>query len=263
MHQTFSIGDMTVHVAGSGSDLVFCHGFTTTSAFWREQMLTFAKTNRVVALNLPGHGTSPSPRNRRYTINAYVDDLKQLFDALKLDKAVLVGLSMGGTIAQGFVLRYGELNLRCLRGLVLVGATSHGLGPDVVAANVLGAIDRQGIHAVSHAVIEASFGRAASRELLAFAKNEVIQTPEFVAREAIVSLNEADSRGDLARITLPTLVVCGEEDVITPPSESRTLAAGIPNSRLALVAKAGHFPMLEQPDCFNRVLRNFIEELGG
>lgn len=261
MSELIPIGDMTVRVAGSGSDLVFCHGFTTTSAFWREQVADFSQTNRVVMLDLPGHGRSLSPKNRRYTIDAFVDDLTQVFEELKLENAVLVGLSMGGTIVQRFVLRHSEHHPTLLRGLVLVGATSHGLGADVVAANVLKAIDRQGIQAVSQAVIEVSFGSSASRDLVEFAQNEVIQTPEFVAREAIVSLNEADSREDLTRITLPTLVVCGEEDVITPPAESRALAAGIPNALLALVPKAGHFPMLEQPEHFNNKLRDFMEQI--
>ena len=108
-------------------------------------------------------------------------------------------------------------------------------------------------------MVSASFASsAASAELLAFAREQVAQTPEFVAREAIISLNEADSRGQLARLALPTLVVCGEEDAITPPAESHALAAGIPGATLQLVYGAAHFPMLEQPERFNALLRDFI-----
>lgn len=237
--------------------MLFCHGFTTTGEFWREQIDVFARDHRVVVPDLPGHGLSSSPRARRYTIDAFADDLALLFDVLKLEDTVLVGLSMGGTIAQRFTLRHRKR----LRGLVLVGATPHGLGPDVVADNVVSAIDRLGVVAASQAVIDRSFGSEASDGLVAFARAQVAHTPEHVAREAIASLNEADSRGDLGKLDLPTLVVCGEEDAITPPAESRALARGIPAAQLELIKGAAHFPMLEQPTRFNDVLRDFLHRI--
>jgi 3-oxoadipate enol-lactonase len=254
LDDTLPIGDMQVLVKGSGPALLFCHGFTTTGAFWREQVEPFSATHRVVVPDLPGHGRSASPPWRSYTIDAFADDLALVFRTLQLRDAVLVGLSMGGTVAQRFALRHPHL----LRGLVLVGATPHGLGPDVQVDNVLRAIEHAGVAAASQAVIERSFGSAASRELVDFARAEVVQTPAFVARAAIESLNAADSRAQLARIHVPTLVVCGEEDAITPPAESRALAAGIPNAQLELIATAAHFPMLEQPARFNAVLRDFL-----
>jgi pimeloyl-ACP methyl ester carboxylesterase len=257
MNDILSIGDMHVRVAGHGPALVFCHGYTTTGEFWRHQMSAFSRDHRLVVPDLPGHGRSAYPRGRRYTIDAFVGDLVRLFDELGLDDAILVGLSMGGTIAQRFALQHGSR----LRALVLVGATPHGLGPDVRVENVLQAIDRFGVAAASQAVIDRSFGSAASDELLEFAREQVAKTPEFVAREAIVSLNEADSRAQLARLALPTLVVCGEEDVITPPAESRALAAGIPGATLQMVAEAAHFPMLEQPERFNAILGDFIARI--
>ncbi|MDR6858740.1 alpha/beta fold hydrolase [Variovorax guangxiensis] len=257
MNDIISIGDMHVRVAGHGPALVFCHGYTTTGEFWRQQMGAFSRDHRLVVPDLPGHGRSASPRSRRYTIDAFVNDLVLLFDKLRLDDAILVGLSMGGTIAQRFALAHPSR----LRALVLVGATPHGLGPDVNVKNVLQAIDTVGVTAASQAVIDRSFGSAASAELLAFAREQVAHTPEFVAREAIVSLNEADSRAQLARLALPTLVVCGEEDAITPPAESHALAAGIPGAILQLVPSAAHFPMLEQPERFNASLRDFIARI--
>jgi 3-oxoadipate enol-lactonase len=125
---------------------------------------------------------------------------------------------------------------------------------------VLKAIDELGVVAASQRVIERSFGSAASPDLIEFAKNEVAQTPAFVAREAIASLNASDSRERLASIRVPTLVAVGDEDIITPPSESEALARGIPNSWLNIIPQAGHFPMLEQPIAFNQVLSAFLLE---
>jgi 3-oxoadipate enol-lactonase len=253
-----AIGDVRAWVLGeaeSRTPLVFCHGFTTTSEFWREQVEVFAKDYFVVAINLPGHGISPAPTERAYTMDAFVDDLYAVFVALKLHDAVLVGLSMGGTISQHFALKHGDL----LNKLVLVGATPHGLGADVDASNVLDAIAEDGVEKASQNVIDRSFAGSANPALLEFARKEVVQTPGYVARAAIVSLNDADSRDSLMHIGIPTLVICGEEDIITPPSESHELAKGIPDATLLLIRDAGHFPMLEKPAEFNAALRTFLD----
>jgi 3-oxoadipate enol-lactonase len=252
-----TIGGMQVYVSGKGLPLVFCHGFTTTGQFWREQVKFFSGSHKVVVINLPGHGPSKHPENHEYTIDTFAEDLLSVFDQLNLQDAVLVGLSMGGTISQKFTLK----NAQRLKGLVLVGATPHGLGPDVQVANVLKSIDEYGVEVASQRVIERSFASSTSREIVEFAKNEVIQTPEFVAKRAIVSLNESDTRNSLKDILLPTLVICGTEDCITPPDQSKELADGIPNARLLLIQQAGHFPMLEKPNVFNLELSNFLKEL--
>lgn len=255
--ETRLIGDALVRISGRGVPLVFVHGFTTTSEFWREQVAPFSDSYRVIRINLPGHGGSPSPNGRDYRIEDFVADLKAIFDELGLEQAVLVGLSMGGTIAQRFVLN----NPDRVRALVLVGATPHGLGPDVNDDAVFAAIDALGIARASQDVIDRSFAPSTSGPLLDFAKNEVIQTPEHVARAAIRSLNASDSRSLLPRIGVPTLVVVGEEDAITPPSESHLLAQGIPDSTLSVIAHAGHFPMIERPEVFNPILAAFLQRV--
>jgi 3-oxoadipate enol-lactonase len=253
---TIEIGDTVVQVSGEGTPLVFVHGFTTTAEFWREQVEAFSARHQLVRINLPGHGRSPRPEGRKYTIGAFVEDVLKVYRALGIESAVLVGLSMGGTVAQNFALAHPER----VRALVLVGATPHGLGADVNVDNVLKAIDELGVVVASQRVIERSFGSAASPDLIEFAKNEVAQTPAFVAREAIASLNASDSRERLASICVPTLVTVGNEDIITPPSESQALARGIPNSWLNIIPQAGHFPMLEQPTAFNQILNAFLLE---
>lgn len=261
--ETLKIGDTVVQISGEGSPIIFVHGFTTTAEFWREQVEAFSKDHRVVRINLPGHGVSPSPIGRHYTIDDFAKDVLAVFDALGIDRAALVGLSMGGTIAQSFTLSHPERVLK----LVLVGATPHGLGEDVNVDNVLRAIDELGVVEASQNVIERSFGSATGRGLIDFARSEVAQTPDFVAREAIISLNASDSRSRLRDIRVPTLVVVGNEDIITPPAESVILAEGIPASRLEVIENAGHFPMLEQPQTFNAVLDAFLraadEQAGG
>ncbi|MDH2402928.1 alpha/beta fold hydrolase [Bradyrhizobium sp. SSUT18] len=254
--RTIAVGDTVVQVSGAGMPLVFVHGFTTTAEFWREQVEPFSTGHQMVRINLPGHGRSPRPEDRKYTIDAFVEDVLGVYRALSIESAVLVGLSMGGTVAQSLTLAHPER----VRALVLVGATPHGLGEDVNVDNVRKAIDELGVATASQKVIERSFGSAASAELIDFARNEVTQTPAFVAHQAIASLNASDSRARLGEICVPTLVLVGEEDVITPPSESQTLADSIPNSHLHIIPSAGHFPMLERPETFNRLLNEFLAQ---
>jgi 3-oxoadipate enol-lactonase len=257
--ETVEIGDMVVQVSGAGTPLVFVHGFTTTAEFWREQTSAFSSRYNVIRINLPGHGISPHPKGRSYTISSFVEDVLQVYRALDIGTSVFVGLSMGGTVAQNFALSHPEL----VGALVLVGATPHGLGSDRDSDYVLQAIDDLGVIVASQRVIERSFGSAAAADLVAFARDEVAQTPAFVAREAIVSFGESDTRGRLREIKAPTLVIVGDEDNITPPRESRILAQGIPHARLEVVPGAAHFPMLEQPEIFNQLLRDFLEEQEG
>jgi 3-oxoadipate enol-lactonase len=254
--QIVSVGDMKVRISGAGFPLLLVHGFTTTSEFWKEQVEEFSSSYKVIRPNLPGHGISPSRAARAYTVDAFVDDLELLTRYFSLARVALVGLSMGGIVAQLFALKYPEL----LQALVLVDTTAHGVGQDVQTENVLAAIERLGVARASQDVVERSFGSGASQSLVDWAKREVIQTPDFVARAAIVSLGRSDTRAHLHRISTPTLVIVGKEDVITPPAESLVLHDGIPNSMLTVIEEAGHFPMLERPREFNRVLRTFLDQ---
>jgi len=250
-----TIGDTFVRISGEGFPLVFVHGFTTTSEFWREQAEEFSQAYRVIRINLPGYGTSPTARG--YHLEDFVEDVARVFRELSIEKAVLIGLSMGGIVAQKFALKHRQL----VKALVLVDTTSHGIGPDATANAFLAVAEKRGLKKAVQDLSDMSFGSSASPALLEWARREVIQTPEFVARAAVRSLNDADTRSSLSQIKVPTLVIAGEEDRVTPPQESEILAKGIGDSTLSLIPGAGHFSMLEKPAAFNRVLRRFLDGL--
>jgi 3-oxoadipate enol-lactonase len=96
---------------------------------------------------------------------------------------------------------------------------------------VLANIDAVGIQKALQKLSDDSFSPGAPQALLEWARQQIIQTPEFVARAAVTSLGATDITASLGRITLPTLVVVGDMDAVTPPEESRTLNEGIPNSK--------------------------------
>src|SRR3979411_2441174 len=91
-----TIGDTFVRISGQGFPLVFVHGFTTTSEFWKEQAEEFSKAYRVIRINLPGHGASPAPTSRGYCLEDFVEDVTRVFRELSIEKAVLIGLSLVG-----------------------------------------------------------------------------------------------------------------------------------------------------------------------
>ena len=254
--QDVTIGATFVRISGQGFPLVFVHGFTTTSEFWKEQAEEFAKSYRVIRINLPGHGASPAPTSRGYRIEDFVEDVARVFQELNVDRAVLIGLSMGGIIAQEFAIKYPHL----VKALVLVDTTAHGTGADATADAFLAAVDKRGAEKAIQDLSDISFGSSARPDLVEWARREVIQTPEFVARAAIRSISDADTRNSLSKIKQPTLVIAGEEDLVTPTRESEILAKGISSSTLSIIPKAGHFSMLEKPNAFNHILKKFLDE---
>src|SRR6202035_4033370 len=104
-----TMGDTFARISGQGFPLVFVHGFTTTSEFRREQAEEFSKAYRVIRINLPCHGASPAPTSRSYCLEDFVEDVARVFREISIEKAVLIGLSMGGVVAPEVALQYGRL----------------------------------------------------------------------------------------------------------------------------------------------------------
>ncbi|MBN9462319.1 MAG: alpha/beta hydrolase [Burkholderiales bacterium] len=250
--------ELNVSVDGSGPPIVFVHGFTTTSNFWWHQIPDLAKRYRTVRFDLRGHGDSGKPRDIAYTIEGFGDDLRNVMDTLGIGAAAIVGLSMGGAVAMRFALDHPGR----VKALGLVGTSASGFGPMVQARNVLARIAEIGIEAASEEVIVHSFDATTDEVIVEWARREVVKTPRYVAEPAIRSLDDFDVQADLPRLRMPTLVVVGENDAITPESSSRLLHNAIPDSELHVVPKAAHFPMLERPHTFNQIALQFLRRIG-
>lgn len=192
-----------------------------------------------------------------YTIENFSDDLVQLMKKLRIEEAVLVGLSMGGSIVMRTALDHPEL----VRALVLVDTSARGVGEAIEASGVLSQIEAVGVEAASGGVIEHSFAATADPKVVDWAKKEVTKTPAHVAKEAIVSLGTFNAQDDLDRITCPTLIIVGEEDKITPVLLSERLNKGIRGSRLVIIEGSNHFPMLEQPAAFEKAMSDFLTSI--
>ena len=238
---------------GQGPAVVFSHGRGGTHLSWWQQVAVFSREYQCITFDHRGWGQTADQPGGPGT-SAFVDDLKGLLDYLEIDRAFLVSQSMGGITSLGFARQYPQRTL----GLVL-GDTTGGIGdPSVVdlLRDVHPPADPLG-RALSQSFMEQHPART-------FLFREIgLLNPEMPINA--VSGLFRDSAGpkaaDLAGLTVPTLLIVGEEDLIFPPHVMRAAQQLIPDSRLEVVSGAAHSTHFEQPEIFNRLLGQFLAEV--
>ena len=258
-----------LHVEERGSGgvpLLLVHGFPHDHALWSTQLDALSGTARLIAPDLRGLGRSEgagpgsaSPGS----MDRYADDLACVLDAMGVQRAAVAGLSMGGYVAFALWRRH----RRRVRALVLADTRPGADGEEARAKRreMIALAREQGADAVAERMIEGRVGkrtRARSPELVASVRAMLARQPVpgiVAALEAMIE--RPDSTADLATIDVPTLIVVGDEDVLTPPSEARAMHAHIAGSRLEVLAGAGHVSPLERPAAFNQVLGEFLAGL--
>jgi pimeloyl-ACP methyl ester carboxylesterase len=260
--------------AGSGPPLLLLHGIGNTCQTWAGVIDRLAESHTVVAPDLLGHGDSDKPRGD-YSIAAYANGMRDLLSVLDIEKATVVGHSLGGGIALQFAYQFPE---RCER-LALVG--SGGLGPELSAG--LRAATLPGAELVLTALTGASgplrlgfqtldrIGHVAGWQRvrdLAEAGDALLALKDVEARRAFLRTlrGVADAHGQavtaLDRLYLansvPMLVIWGSRDPIVPALHAETVRTLVPTARVEVFAGAGHWPHLDDPDRFCDVLLEFI-----
>ena len=250
--------------SGSGPALVLLHGYPHDRSLWTAQRIALAGRARVVTPDLRGFGESPAPTSGDVcTVDRYADDVATLIERLELAPAVVGGLSMGGYVTLAFWRRHPEL----VRALVLADTRA---GADSAEGRVKRRAQQElarsaGAAAVAEQMMTGMVGRT-TRE----SRPEVVDSLRRMLSAAPVSgivcaleamMSRPDSTDTLATITVPTLIIAGEEDTLTPVSESRAMHAAIPGSRLELIGGAGHASNVERPAAFTRVLCDFLDSL--
>lgn len=254
---------LSYHQRGSGNRpvLLFIHGFPMDHRLWTAQLRGLAPHARVIAPDLRGHGRStvtPPP----LTMEQHADDLAALLDHLDVERAVVGGLSMGGYVAFALWRRHRDR----VRALVLADTRAE---PDTVAARLgrdAAALRVQELGAAAHAEemlpkLLAPANLAVPRRVSA-ARSMMAAQPVAGIVGALAGLRDRpDSRLTLATITVPTLILVGEADTLTPPSDAAVMAAAIPTARVVTISGAGHLSPLENPRAFNAALRDFIRQV--
>ncbi|MGC8838661.1 MAG: alpha/beta fold hydrolase [Anaerolineae bacterium] len=233
---------------GARAEVVLIHGAGGSHVHWPAALRRLPGAT-VYALDLPGHGRSEG--EGRQSLGAYRDAVRAFLEAAALERAVLVGHSMGGAIALEVALRYP----RRLAGLVLVGSGARLR----VAPALLQALREDYPRAVEN-LVQWLFAEGAPEQTRRAARRQLLEANPRVVYGDFLACDAFDVMAELPQVETPTLVVCGTEDRMTPLKYSEYLAAHIPGARLEVIPGGGHMVMLEQPEPVARAVSAFLEE---
>ena len=231
--------------------LLLVHGHPFDHSMWRPQLAAFP-SRRLIAPDLRGYGASTGAVT---AWTDFADDLVALLDALRVPRAVVVGLSMGGQIALDLYRRHPDRVL----GLLLADTSASG-EPD--AAGRRAAAERlldEGMDPFAvdnlYRLIRPGAPAAVAEHVLSMIRET---DPAGAAAAQFARADRPDLRGILAEVTVPTTVVVGADDDFTPPSEAADIAARVPSADLVVVEKAAHLPNLERPAAFDAALDRLL-----
>ena len=251
---------MRVLQAGSGQPVVFVHGFPLDHQMWKGQTLDLAGFFRLLVPDLRGFGQS-SEVNELVTMAEYADDLAEMLDVLEVHEPIaLCGLSMGGYIAFEFWRRHRQR----LSHLILCDTRAAADTPEAAKLRLQTAdrVLREGSQVVADAMLPRLFAAHSQRQrasvVTATAQIMRAARPATVAAALRGMAQRADATSWLPEIDLPTLVVCGQEDVISSPHEMEQMAAAMPNAEYVAIPACGHMAPLEGPVHVNKALRAFL-----
>jgi pimeloyl-ACP methyl ester carboxylesterase len=247
---------------GTGPTAVFLHGVGGNRTNWSDQLTSLSDRYRCVAWDARGYGASDDP-DRPVVFEDFTRDLEGLLDHLGASTAHLVGLSMGGFIAQCFFHEYPDRV-----ATLTLAATSAGLGlltnaqkEEFLAQRLRPLEGGKEIRDIAPGLVTVLAGSRATAEV----RHRLLESLEALrvepyknALRAIVAAT--DFHLQLTEINVPTLIIVGSEDRVLPPAHSRYLAGRIPNSQLVLIEGAGHLCNLEAPIEFNTSLRAFFRD---
>ncbi len=243
---------------GHGPAVLFLHAFGLSLGMWDGQE-TLAPRYRIVRFDARGFGGS-DVGDAVLTMDRIAEDAAFLIERLRLGPVILVGCSMGGYAAFAFAQKHSSL----LRGLVLVDTRAGADPPEARKgrAELAARIMKEGPQPALDFFLPRVFGettRNSRADVVARLKDMMLATPPRGLSDGLHGLAaRQDSTAFLREITVPTLVVCGEEDAITPRAEAEIMQRGIKGAELAMIRGAGHLPSMETPAEFNAVLGKFL-----
>jgi len=256
------INGLEIHheIQGEGPPIVFVHGLGATSNVWHAQRMTLSKNYQVIVYDRSGSGRSQQAREG-YSIDAWTDELAGLLDYLAVPKAVVVGHSLGSMIAQRFAGKYADRT----KALILAGGEAE-LGPAAkqVLTERARTIETHGLIAVVAPWLTAvlsSATREANPALAGLVRDMFLSNDGKTYALHCLALRDGAVRSDHENIVCPTLLMVGDQDLVTPISWQRQIAAGIADSRIRIIPNTAHMTMLESPAVFNTVLLDFLAAL--
>jgi pimeloyl-ACP methyl ester carboxylesterase len=241
--------------------LVFLHAFPFSHAMWDEQAKLCTPHFRVITYDHRGQGRSED-KDTPFIFEFFIDDLITLLDDLHIEKAILCGLSMGGYVA----LRTVERSPERVLGLVLCDTRSESDSDTtkLKRAADLRLLQEQGLSVYAEKFMKGALASStftSQPAILERARGMILgNSPEGVQHMLLALATRTDTTAALGTIRVPTLLLVGEQDAITPVAASETMHKLIPHSALEVIPNAGHLSNLENPEIFNRHLLFFLKK---
>jgi len=243
--------ELYYEVYGEGEPLILCHGWMDDCSIWKSQIEFFAKKYKVIVYDHRGHGKSDKPE-KNYSIQTLSNDLYSLIQKLNLEKIMIMGNSMGGMTAMVFALGHPDK----VSKLVLVGTTAR------MAFSI-----RVQLWIMMHILPYESFARGVidykyyepSEQVIKEAMERALRTPKYAAHECSLEFTKNyDSRDRISKIKVPTLIIVGDKDKITPVEMSQHLSRKIEGSKLEIIPNSKHIPMIDKVKELNEITEKFI-----
>lgn len=246
----------------TGIPVLFIHAFPLSHRMWDAQVEALRKTYRTISYDIRGFGQS-GVGDGQYTIDLLVEDIAALQKHLGISSSVICGLSMGGYLA----LRMKELYPDRVKALVLADTRTEPDGDEgkIKRGKTLQAIKTGGVSAFAEGFMKGAFAPSTYEE-----KPEIIAKtrgwihgglPLGICGALLAMACRTDTQKALSQAPVPTLLLVGEHDTLTPPAASQAMQALCPGSKLSILKKAGHLSNLENPEDFNQELLQFLRSL--
>jgi 3-oxoadipate enol-lactonase len=243
---------------------VLLHAFPLSAAMWEPQLHSVPDGWRFIAPDLRGFGgSSEADVADGESVDEFASDIVALLAEMGINEAVIGGLSMGGYVTMGILRRAPHLASALVFADTRLGADS----PEGRAnrRGMIALVDREGPSGIAREMMPKLLGkttRETNPQVEPVVRHLINRQSPLAIRGGLVRMmHRPDSSPLLATTTVPTLVIVGDEDEITPPVESQRIAEGIPGATLVVIPKTGHLSSLESPDEFNQALASFLGRL--
>ena len=263
---TISVSNLDVSYSDNGLDgvpvIIFIHGFPLNKSMWHKHMSAFKDDFRVISYDIRGHGNTDEG-NTDFSIDLFVRDLIGFMDALKIDKTILCGLSMGGYISLNAIENFPER----FNALILSDTSCVADSPEAREKRMktIESIKENGMERYADESIKNLFASKSIATKIAeieSVKEMILKTPKQSIYKTLHALSERkETCSRLMQIKVPVLILVGKEDKITPPEAAQGMHQRIKDSSLKIIEQAGHLSNLENSIEFNDQLRTFVVTL--
>lgn len=251
-------GVLHYEVNGQGPCVVLCHAMATDASLWSSAVRALEESFKVVAFDLRGHGRSSAARDNDYSFEAMARDVLDLLDHLGVSQASVVGISVGGEVAQVFAATYPERVqklLLCSTACVTTPARA------MIWRDRIAEVESRGLAAIASSSVVRWFSpsfRARNADVVERFRDRLAAMDPHVYGAIARTIQQMDLRALIGGLKCNTLVVCGDADGNTGPEVASVIVENITGSEFTVIEGVAHFPNLEAPEIFERLMLDWL-----